>query len=311
MSLFPSSSTAHSQTLAKLVISDKRTVNAMGGKTARACNGCLLKRARWYCSASDAFLCQIYDTLVHSANQLAYRHTRVQLETSSSKLNPSVTAAQDDAPTWNQGFTRKTSTPRQNKAKLLNLNPIDPLVPDVGCEDGSGDENDKQLICRVFVFYPFSADLENENGNLVVDGFMPSDLDLNQFAADVESLLGIDLLDCKRKMKGSNHKEGTGGICSMGKRNIMDGEREARVSRYREKRRRRLLLKKIRYRVRKLNAEKRPRFKGSHCGMKTTVKVVVGSSNSGSCGWELKSQVVHLTYDISNSLRSLAAMVVA
>lgn len=42
----------------------------------------------------------------------------------------------------------------------------------------------------------------------------------------------------------------------------VDGGREARVSRYREKRRTRLFSKKIRYEVRKLNAEKRPRMKG-------------------------------------------------
>jgi len=43
---------------------------------------------------------------------------------------------------------------------------------------------------------------------------------------------------------------------------MVDGGREARVSRYREKRRTRLFSKKIRYEVRKLNAEKRPRMKG-------------------------------------------------
>uniref|UniRef100_N1QPS7 Uncharacterized protein n=1 Tax=Aegilops tauschii TaxID=37682 RepID=N1QPS7_AEGTA len=41
-----------------------------------------------------------------------------------------------------------------------------------------------------------------------------------------------------------------------------DEWREARVSRYRKKRRTRLFAKKIRYEVRKLNAEKRPRMKG-------------------------------------------------
>lgn len=41
-----------------------------------------------------------------------------------------------------------------------------------------------------------------------------------------------------------------------------NGGREARVTRYREKRRMRLFSKKIRYEVRKLNAEKRPRMKG-------------------------------------------------
>jgi hypothetical protein len=43
---------------------------------------------------------------------------------------------------------------------------------------------------------------------------------------------------------------------------VTGGEREARVSRYREKRRTRLFAKMIRYEVRKLNAEKRPRMKG-------------------------------------------------
>jgi len=45
-------------------------------------------------------------------------------------------------------------------------------------------------------------------------------------------------------------------------RGQLDEGREARVSRYREKRRTRLFAKKIRYEVRKLNAEKRPRMKG-------------------------------------------------
>ncbi|PIN17799.1 hypothetical protein CDL12_09536 [Handroanthus impetiginosus] len=40
------------------------------------------------------------------------------------------------------------------------------------------------------------------------------------------------------------------------------GQREASVLRYKEKRRNRLFSKKIRYEVRKLNAEKRPRLKG-------------------------------------------------
>ena len=42
---------------------------------------------------------------------------------------------------------------------------------------------------------------------------------------------------------------------------VPDSGREARVMRYREKRRTRLFAKKIRYEVRKLNAERRPRMK--------------------------------------------------
>ncbi|XVF09612.1 hypothetical protein REPUB_Repub07fG0109100 [Reevesia pubescens] len=393
--------------------------NAMGGKTAKACDGCLRKRARWYCAADDAFLCQGCDTSVHSANQLASRHERVRLETASSKFNAnsvmnSYTTNQDAPPAWHQGFTRKARTPRHNKSmlrkqkgegKVLNLHPLDPLVPEIGSEDGSVDENEEQLLCRVPVFDPFA--IVNENGNLAFDGyehegtcelddglhgFLPSDLDLAEFSADVESLLGvgldedtsdikgIELLDSKeedessvfheRKMMkvkdeeeeegitaccldsgfdvtraslnssvdyesptigeeeerkvvpaaettimngeskeemkrnmllrlnyesvitawasqgspwttgsrpefnpddfmGSNPKEGhqlNGGIGGIYRQargnNNTDGEREARVSRYREKRRTRLFSKKIRYEVRKLNAEKRPRMKG-------------------------------------------------
>lgn len=64
-------------------------------------------------------------------------------------------------------------------------------------------------------------------------------------------------------VKGSN---GGDVQCCYGEmkslRGHADGGREARVSRYREKRRTRLFAKKIRYEVRKLNAEKRPRMKG-------------------------------------------------
>lgn len=55
-----------------------------------------------------------------------------------------------------------------------------------------------------------------------------------------------------------HHPFGAGG----GRIGARDEEREARVLRYREKRRTRLFSKKIRYEVRKLNAEKRPRMKG-------------------------------------------------
>ena len=148
------------------------------------------------------------------------------------------TTDQDAPPAWHQGFTRKARTPRQNKSmlgqqkdegKVLNLNPLDPLVPEIGSEDGSVDENDEHLLCRVPVFDPFAAELCNivtsdgdevatsEDGNLVVDGyehegtcelddglhgFLPSDMDLAEFAADIESLLGVGLDEGTCNIKG-------------------------------------------------------------------------------------------------------------
>lgn len=131
---------------------NKMASGALGAKTARCCDGCLKRRARWFCAADDAFLCQACDTSVHSANPLARRHERVRLKTastassttsSSSKASfaaaaPPVVAplhvpasfhrfidadADDDVdglgnnsngsrPSWHRGFKRKARTPR-------------------------------------------------------------------------------------------------------------------------------------------------------------------------------------------------------
>ncbi|KAA8542702.1 hypothetical protein F0562_023799 [Nyssa sinensis] len=410
------------------MITTKKAANAVGAKKARACDSCLGKQARWYCAADDAFLCQGCDSSVHSANQLASRHERVRLETASYKATI-VSGVEEKSPAiWHRGFTRKARTPRyakptpvkppKNEEKITNAFP---LVPEIGSEEVSIDDNEEQLLYRVPVFDHFAAELcnvSNEVENIMGDegteaameselnalltdkghddldnlpGFLPSDVDLSEFTADVESLLGsgldedfggilgLGLLDCKEEdaidiciesrrvkvedeeleavvashldpaldmaretidwdfdyespvtgeeeeeeekvvaaagsaMMDSESKEevrrkiflrlnytaviaawashgspwATGsrpefnpdncsldfmGMCSTGVHQPYeggrgsaggcDGGREARVSRYREKRRTRLFSKKIRYEVRKLNAEKRPRMKG-------------------------------------------------
>lgn len=66
--------------------------------------------------------------------------------------------------------------------------------------------------------------------------------------------------------------EGGGNVNSLkikeeveGKDSWKMGQREASVLRYKEKRQSRLFSKRIRYEVRKLNAEKRPRMKVNLC----------------------------------------------
>lgn len=201
------------------MIAEKKAANAMGGKTARACDSCLRKRARWFCAADDAFLCQSCDAFVHSANQLASRHERVRLQTSSFKLSTSTVDSSPPPvlPAWHRGFTRKARTPRHyKKEERVFFNPL-PFVPEIGSEEASPDAgNDDQLLCRVPVFDPFAAELCNEMGNAIVDErkaagadddelddlhglLLPSDMELAEFAADVESLLGKGLLDCKEE----------------------------------------------------------------------------------------------------------------
>ncbi|KAG4984563.1 hypothetical protein AAZX31_10G260600 [Glycine max] len=396
----------------------KNAANAVGAKTARACDSCITKRARWYCAADDAFLCQACDSSVHSANPLARRHERVRLKTASYKsTDEQQQQQQQQPPTWH---TKKPRTPRHGKHSRNN-NPFH-LVPEEGSEEAnSHDENEEQLLYRVPIFDPFVAELCGTNSSPSpvtstdqgvvaaaeveykgfqsngfcsnssemenLHGMLPSDAELAEFAADVESLLGrglenecvgmeeLGLVDAKEeecsvgsgKVKMEDQEESPlvememdmvvgrddqsfelsfdyetceeVKVCDLGlgnelgakkenddevKKNkislqldyeaviiawasqkspwttadkpnldpdecwkqcmgscetayhhpcgemggfgihpvIIDGGREARVSRYREKRRTRLFSKKIRYEVRKLNAEKRPRMKG-------------------------------------------------
>ncbi|KAJ7954097.1 zinc finger protein CONSTANS-LIKE 16-like [Quillaja saponaria] len=425
-----------------MISTKKNVANVVGGKTARACDSCIKKRARWYCAADDAFLCEACDSLVHSANQLAGRHERVRLKTASFKsIHELHVEKPKSAPSWHHGFTRKARTPRHGKHSSIHQTPKlqqesatrNPfhLVPEVGSDEAlSNEENEEQLLYRVPIYDPFVAELCNtptsansadhtvavtgandveitstksrvslancNNGVDTLHGFLPSEMDLAEFAADVESLLGrglengcmgmkeLGLIDSKEKEEEGSREcrvtsgkvkvedeEGSGEafigcqveamdqmvmereafeltfdheyspttceeeeeeekvaldvksggddvtkkkkmkllsldydaiitawasqgcpwttgdrpdecwLDSMGAygadfqnpygelggiachQAIADaGGREARVSRYREKRRTRLFSKKIRYEVRKLNAEKRPRMKG-------------------------------------------------
>ncbi|RZC61140.1 hypothetical protein C5167_022918 [Papaver somniferum] len=255
---------------------DKKAANAVGGKTARACDSCMCKRARWYCTADDAFLCQACDASVHSANSLARRHERVRLKTASMKPTGNtngrsnnnknlVVEINSSLPTWHQGFRRKARTPRHGKpmsqqqqhqqAPKAEEEPIDhllmmndnansnlPLVPELGSDETSPDENEEQLLYRVPIFDPFveefcSSVMSNEvvatptnNTNEVgtnigninsskiqlqeyehvasehyesLSGLnLPSDLDLTEFAADVETLLGRGLDEDSYGMEG-------------------------------------------------------------------------------------------------------------
>lgn len=408
--------------------SEKKLASAVGAKTARACDNCIRKRARWYCAADDAFLCQSCDSIVHSANPLARRHERVRLKTSSFKSSDEFPNSEssvsgsglgsglDSIPLWHRGFTRKARTPRHGNKHAKRIkstveeeeemkNPIQLIVPEILSDENSHDENEEeQLLYRVPIFDPFLADGSNygneysSSKEMKVDfnddvnrfhGMLaPSEMELAEFAADVESLLGkglddeesfnymdglgfldkhdeklvkvedegelgfvnmvntnhdinqvdypetdmvdetfelkfdydsqvISNLDEDKKVEfgeinydsGKNNNkimlnldyEGVlnswankrspwttgerpevdfnncwplctgncGKIHSYGEIGVMNGHggvvdegREARVLRYKEKRRTRLFSKKIRYEVRKLNAEKRPRMKG-------------------------------------------------
>jgi B-box zinc finger len=194
----------------------EKVAGAVGGKTARACDGCLRRRARWYCAADDAFLCQSCDTSVHSANPLARRHERLRLRVSSPALPSSTLAKVEElvVPAW---YTRKARTPRRKNGAMSRRS-----VPE-SAESSDENKGEEHFLYRVPIFDPNLAEfcspppLEDSNNSSkgeieddavksapvssqfnvsptindsIVMNFMPSDAELNEFAADMEALLG-------------------------------------------------------------------------------------------------------------------------
>lgn len=239
----------------------KKDANAIGGKTARACDSCISKRARWYCAADDAFLCQGCDSSVHSANLLARRHKRVRLKMASCKSSDSAKRELNNyAPSWHKGFTKKPRTPRHGKHSPYKARNPFHLVPEVGSDDtNSHEECGEQLLYRVPTFEPFVAELcttpssvtspfvvETKSTNGIeskdllgcnnhgvkegLHGFLPSDIEVAEFAADVESLLGKGLENECVGMEElglvDSKEEGSSWECCVGDGNVKIEEEE-------------------------------------------------------------------------------------
>nr|CAB3447834.1 unnamed protein product [Digitaria exilis] len=148
---------------------------AVGGKAARACDSCLRRRARWYCAADDAFLCQCCDASVHSANPLARRHERLRLRpTSPSKHHHSAAALeaststkrhrQQVAPAWSKRKARTRRPQVKSVGQLLSRKLV--VVPEVTAVESPSseqkaeeEEEEEQLLYRVPTFDRALAEL--------------------------------------------------------------------------------------------------------------------------------------------------------
>ncbi|RID51447.1 hypothetical protein BRARA_H02107 [Brassica rapa] len=180
----------------------KSLANCVRAKTARTCDNCLKKQAHWFCAADEAFLCQSCDTSVHSGNLLARRHERVRLKDS--------TSPQQEAPTWYRGFTRKPRTPR-GSGKRNNSSTFQDMVPEISAE-GQTDSSEVEgpLICQVPVLGPMVVEPkikfptmrsgvmidgheDEDKDESCLNGIFPTNMEVEDFAADVETLLGHGL----------------------------------------------------------------------------------------------------------------------
>uniref|UniRef100_A0A0D9VKM4 CCT domain-containing protein n=1 Tax=Leersia perrieri TaxID=77586 RepID=A0A0D9VKM4_9ORYZ len=144
-----------------------KAAGAVGGKAARACDSCLRRRARWYCAADDAFLCQGCDTSVHSANPLARRHERLRLRASSPPRLTSSSVEESKrtgvTPAWSKRKARTRRPQVKSVGQLLSRRLVVPEMAEESSpsdernkaeEDGAHDEEEGQLLYRVPVFDP-------------------------------------------------------------------------------------------------------------------------------------------------------------
>ncbi|KAL5207114.1 hypothetical protein ABZP36_031549 [Zizania latifolia] len=161
--------------------SSEKAAGAVGGKAARACDSCLRRRARWYCAADDAFLCQGCDTSVHSVNPLARRHERLRLRASSPPPSLTTTARassvgdavagtttskrQGVAPAWSK---RKARTRRPQVKSVEQLLWRRLVVPEMAVESSDegrteedGAQEEGQLLYRVPIFDPVLAEFSS------------------------------------------------------------------------------------------------------------------------------------------------------
>lgn len=116
----------------------------IAGRGARACDVCGTERARWYCAADEAYLCERCDGSVHSANLVASRHERVGLGPNGAPLK--IDRKRSDSSVhrtsilprkkWHRSSKKrsKTSPPRLRHELLHPLGvPSSPLAGESAC----------------------------------------------------------------------------------------------------------------------------------------------------------------------------------
>ncbi|OAE24347.1 hypothetical protein AXG93_4343s1140 [Marchantia polymorpha subsp. ruderalis] len=108
---------------------------AIAGRAARPCDVCGRERARWYCAADEAYLCEPCDGSVHNANALASRHERVRLSPNGAPMKidrhrkddtTSTTSLADQAPPDRLAISSRKKQFRDNRASQRATAPAGP-----------------------------------------------------------------------------------------------------------------------------------------------------------------------------------------
>nr|GMD31963.1 zinc finger protein CONSTANS-LIKE 4-like [Ipomoea batatas]GMD50116.1 zinc finger protein CONSTANS-LIKE 4-like [Ipomoea batatas] len=252
--------------------------------TAKLCDSCKAVSATVFCGADTAFLCLACDSKIHAANKLASRHARVWVCEVCEQAPASFTCKADAAAlcvTCDRDI--HSANPLARRHERLPVVPFYDSAAAAAKSHGAagsaspgGDDDDNKYFNGVV---PVQKKTETRHvPGPVVDGFPTYEIDfaagskppfMYNFASQSisqsvsSSSMEVGVVPDHNAMADVSNapfNRTSGGDAVP---NPVSGlDREARVLRYREKRKNRKFEKTIRYASRKAYAETRPRIKG-------------------------------------------------
>ncbi|CAA7407731.1 unnamed protein product [Spirodela intermedia] len=259
----------------------KKKAAGSGGGGGRACDACQSAAAAVYCRADSAYLCGGCDARVHAANWVASRHDRVSLCDAAALTCKEEKEDDDDDDEVDDGEEDEVSSwlllnSGKNSGQGLLFASEDNDYLDFAGYGSSGDTQQTQggdgkkldgreeqvLLQQQQLSFPLemAAAYEASNGFYGYTAFFGH---VDQPAMEARTVPDVAAGGAAhfRQPKGTIDLF-AGATAPPAATSLSAGDREARVLRYREKRKTRRFEKTIRYASRKAYAETRPRVKG-------------------------------------------------
>ncbi|XP_057432928.1 zinc finger protein CONSTANS-LIKE 4 [Lotus japonicus] len=255
----------------------------------KLCDSCKSATATLYCRPDSAFLCAPCDSKVHAANKLASRHPRVTLCEVCEQAPASLTCKADaanlclscdhDIHSANPLAARHERSPVTPFFHSPAANFLDHqhLFTDAKPEPEAeaAEEEEEAEAASWLLPTPKEADLFSESDPLhfldleqkISDCVVPVNSNLNHILPSQSHSQSQSVSSCSMEVgvvpEGSTSASTVVSEISNGGGGYERAvDREAKVMRYREKRKNRRFEKTIRYASRKAYAESRPRIKG-------------------------------------------------
>uniref|UniRef100_A0A1J3I2M8 Zinc finger protein CONSTANS-LIKE 2 n=1 Tax=Noccaea caerulescens TaxID=107243 RepID=A0A1J3I2M8_NOCCA len=257
------------------------------GTWGRACDTCRSAASTVYCEADSAYLCTTCDARVHSANPVASRHERVRV-CQSCESAPAAFLCKADAASLCMACDAHihSANPLARRHQRVPILPISTDNRVMAVDEEDEDEDDREVASWLllnpgknsnngFLFgveyldlvdYSMDNQFEDQYSqyqrSFGGDGVVPLQVEESTTGGHLQ----VDITVPRTLKERTIEQESTHQMVQQ----LSPKEREARVLRYREKKKTRKFDKTIRYASRKAYAEIRPRIKGRFAKRKET-----------------------------------------